>query len=446
MQLLLALPLLAVAAPCDFRIALWRLRLQDSPPLTRALPSPFSSPPFPFADFIGPVIGAPDSTPLGPLERGLRGSDIGEFLSDARLRVYGWTNPSFNLSSSNRSNFPNAYDVVPNSVQLNQTILRVERPLDTVQEEHADWGFRISGLYGIDYRYTVAQGWLDEELLSRNELYGADVPEIFAQLYVPRVAEGLVLKAGRFISPPDIEAQFSPDNYLFTHSVMYSVDPYTFTGIQASLRLSRHWTLQGGVHAGNDMAPWTNSAQPNGQLLVRWVSADNCDSIYGGINSLGSGEFKNGHDNLQHLVATWTHKFSESVHTSTEAYFMWQYDAARGGTVNSGPVQRFGGGGGPGPIIRGRSDALGVVNYLAVSVSPIDYFTVRNDFLEDARGQRTGYKTEFSSHTVGWCHRFTDWAQIRTELRYEHSYDIPAYDNGTKSDQLKLAIDFILRF
>jgi len=35
---------------------------------------------------------------------------------------------------------------------------------------------------------------------------------------------------------------------------------------------------------------------------------------------------------------------------------------------------------------------------------------------------------------------------LRPEIRYEHSYDLPAYDGGAKKDQLIFAGDVILKY
>ncbi len=78
--------------------------------------------------------------------------------------------------------------------------------------------------------------------------------EFYGQVYVPWVAEGMVIKVGRFMSPADIEAQLAPNNYLVTHSVMFSYDPFTFTGAIAAIKRNPQWTIQLGVHGGNDMA------------------------------------------------------------------------------------------------------------------------------------------------------------------------------------------------
>lgn len=133
---------------------------------------------------------------------------------------------------------------------------------------------------------------------------------------MPKVAQGLTLRVGRYISPPDIEAQLAPDNYLFSHSLTFSYDPFTFIGALAALRLSPQVTVELGAHAGNEMVPWSESAKLNGQAFVRWVAKNNNNSVFGGINSLGEGSYSKGHNNVQMVVATWGHR----VHVMTEAY------------------------------------------------------------------------------------------------------------------------------
>src|SRR2546422_4863175 len=43
------------------------------------------------------------------------------------------------------------------------TLFRSERPVDSVQKDHVDWGFRSSFLYGSDYRYMTAGGWTSRD-------------------------------------------------------------------------------------------------------------------------------------------------------------------------------------------------------------------------------------------------------------------------------------------
>jgi len=177
-----------------------------------------------------------------------------------------------NWSPANNSNIPTSYWIFPNEPVLNQAILRFEREADTVQTDHIDWGSRSTWLYGTDYRYMTAGGWFSDQLLEQNQKYGFDPTEQYLNVYVPRIAQGMVLTAGRWIAPPDIETQFAPDNYIGTHSILFTYDTYTQTGIMATLMLNKQWTIQGAVHAGNDVAPWYKGATPTGMLGVRWVS------------------------------------------------------------------------------------------------------------------------------------------------------------------------------
>ncbi len=76
-------------------------------------------------------------------------------------------------------------------------------------------------------------------------------------------------------------------------------------------------------------------------------------------------------------------------------------------------------------------------------VNPKNFISVRNEFLDDLAGQRTGFKTLYSEHMISWNHWVGSTVVFRPELRYDHSYDVPAYNNGTKKGQLMFAADMI---
>ena len=102
----------------------------------------------------------------------------GEEIKESRVQLYGWINGAGNISSCRDSNMPTSYWLVPNQVELDQFVLRLERQVDTVQMDHLDVGFRSTFLYGTDYRYMTAGGWTSGQLLKHNQLlwlrlYGA---------------------------------------------------------------------------------------------------------------------------------------------------------------------------------------------------------------------------------------------------------------------------------
>ena len=413
-------------------------------PSRRAKPAPYDSI-FPSTEYLGPTIGVPNTDPIYPLTT-LLWKDI-PALKANDIRIYGWVNPSVNASTSRNSNIPLSYTIVPNHLELEQFVLRAERVLNTVQTSHMDWGFRVSNVYGMDYRYTTSQGYFSNQLLSNNNLYGYDPVEAFGQLYFPSIAQGMVLTVGRYISPPDIEAQLAPQNFLVTHSIMFTFDTYTQTGVNVAIKLNDTWTVQLGLHSGSDVAPWTNAASiPTPQALVRWVSATNNDSLWGGIDSFNGSKFKGNHANLQQFNLTWSHRFTEKFFTETEAYYIYQLDAAKGGTCNFGPIKSFGGGGGCGPILPGYSDSIGLVNYTEYKVHEKNFMSFRTDYFDDPRGQLSGFSTAFMSWTLGLTHVFSPYLEVRPEVRYETAFNATPYDNGTKKNQSLFIIDAIMRF
>lgn len=424
-------------------------------PPRRALPAPFASPPFPSAEYQGsPLIGVPPSDTVYPLMKAIYASRFGEAFKSSRITAYGWFNGSVNLSNCANSNSPDSYWVVPNRFEFDQFIFRLERQLDSVQTSHLDWGFRSTFLYGMDYRFMTAGGWTSSQLLKHNNLYGYDFTEQYVEVYTPRVAQGMIVRMGRWIACPDIETQFAPDNYMGTHSLLFTFDTYTQTGVMCTIMLNKNWTIQAGIHAGTDMAPWYKGATPTGMLGVRWVSDDNNDSIYLVLNDINNAKFRRfemygqplGHDNFNYLVGTWQHKFNEDLHTKTEGYVMWQRDAVVGGTPSAGPVKSFGGGGGIGANIPGVTWTYGIVNFTMFKFSPKDFYTVRNEYWRDIDGERSGFPGTYTSHAIGVTHNFNDIVQIRPEVGYYRNWNGKAFDLGKSSWMVLAGVDMTVRY
>lgn len=415
-------------------------------PSRRALPAPFPSPPFSSGEFQGsPLIGVPPSNTEYPLQKALKVKGI---------QVYGWMNASFNMSNCRNSNTPFGYWIVPNKVELDQIVLRVERQVDTVQTDHMDIGFRSSVLFGMDYRFLTAGGWTSAQLLKHNNLYGCDLSEQYIDIYTPRVAQGMILRIGRWASVPDIESSFATDNYMGSHSLLYTFDTVTQTGVMATVMLNTFWTIQAAVHAGTDMAPWYKGAVPTAMLGVRWVSCNNNDSVYLVLNSINSAKFRRfkmygqplGHDNYNYLAATWQHKFSDTIHTKTEGYFMWQRNAVVGGTPSAGPKRPYGGGGGIGPTIPGTTWTYGLVNYFLFKTSDKGFFTLRNEYWRDVDGERSGFPGTYTSHAIGFTHNFNELVQIRPEIGYYRNWKQKAFDLGKRAGMILAGFDLTVRF
>jgi opacity protein-like surface antigen len=417
-------------------------------PKRLGLPAPLDSPPFPTGDWpLGgsQLIGVPD-TAVGSLMKWIYDGPNGQAWKDSRIKLYGWAEIGANVSTSTQSLAPAGYPIRPNRVELDQLIFRIERLPDTAQKDHVDWGFNVTGIYGLDYRYTTMKGIFSDQLLAKNRTYGYDIPTFYGELYFPQIAEGMNVRVGRYLSVPDIETQMAPGNWLYTHSLLYIFDPFTQMGIVNTVKLNDQWLIQFGAHAGNDVAPWEKAdAKFTPMACFRWTSKDNNDSIYPCVNSINNGKYA--YDNIQMFVNTWSHKFSDKWNMQTEFYYTYQRDVPS----VSGPLPiepNTSGAVCPAGQISCFAPAWAIVNYQNFKISKTDYLVFRNEYFDDVRGQRTGTQTRYSTHAVGWGHWFNVWGEntglLRPELRYEHSYDAPAYNLGTRKDQLILAADVIL--
>jgi hypothetical protein len=423
-------------------------------PKFRGFPASVTNPPFPFTvwPYGGSVTIGQPWTQAGPLMTAIWGGSNGDWWKKSGIQIYGWLNAGANVSTSKQpgySNFPEAYAVRGNSIELDQEVLYIERQPDTVQTDHIDWGFRISGLYGLDYRFTTATGWFDNQLLGKNQENGFDMPMAYFDLYIPYVAQGMDIRVGRYISLPDIEAQLAPNNYTYSHSLLYTFDCYTQTGINATTKLSNHWLFQIGVSAGCESAPWSKYGKLTGNACLGYTWRTGLDNVYVCDNTLNDGRY--GYNNLTAYYTTWYHKYKPDGqwHSSTETWY--QYEAHTPNVNNPAAASL---------LINGANGAIcnhayevtcyapewAIVNYQEYQMSVHNYISIRNEYFDDMRGQRTGFRTPYTEHLLGWGHWVGSTILFRPELRFEHAYDATPYDNGTRRSQLTLASDVILFF
>jgi len=410
-------------------------------PAKRGLPAPLDSPPFPSADWIyggAPNIGAPDSNTY-PLMSALK-------LENSRTKIYGWVAPSINFSSSSRNNFPLSYDIFPNRLELNQAVVYIERLPDTVQKTHFDWGYHLTGFYGTDYRFTTAKGYFSQQLLQSNHVYGFDPVLEYVDLYFP-VKDGLNIRIGRFLSVPGIEAQLAPNNYNMTHSLLYTIDPFTDTGIYASLKLNKQWMVQFGLSAGHDVAPWTDDRKASGIFCLNYSTASNNDNFYGCANGINDGKYA--YNNLQDYDFTWYHKFNNKWHMATEAWYMYERDVPNVAGNVANPIKPELGANGAfckAGELRCTAPEYAIVNYVNRDINSKLMVGFRSDLLNDKKGQRTGIATKYTENTFYATKYIGTTIMLRPEIRFDHSWDRLGYDNGTNRNQLFFGMDLIYKF
>lgn len=457
-------------------------------------PQPQTSPPYPFTEW--PYGGTTNlgvtrpSSVDSPLMVALSHTAAGSWLNENHIQIYGWVDVGGNLSTNTvrGGNAPAAYSYNPNTVQLDQGVIYVERLPDTVQKDHIDWGFRVSGIYGENYRYTTANGLWSNQLLQQNKNNGYDMPMVYGEVFIPQIAEGLMLRFGRFIAIPDIEAQLAPNNYMYSHSMTYTFDNYTNTGIQGTLALTKNWTVQLGVTAGSDTMPWNvNKTLPNpfpNQLYpdstykrdpgatpsvtggVRWTSDSGNDSFYVVADAINGGQW--GYNNLQWYGLTYYHKFNDQWHIAFETYNLHQNNVLNinnaaantayfaGGTPFSPQNIPFNA---PGTaqcdssVFSCTASVQTYLMYLNYKPTSLDNISYRAEFFDDEQGQRTGVKTRYIETGIGWQHWLSPQIEMRPEVSYYRSLDANAFNGNsnlsiapTKNFALIGAMDVIVHF
>lgn len=410
----------------------------------RGTPAPLLSPPYPGADWpVGGtvVIGAPDAQtyPLMQAINGNRGAN----------KIYGWVEIGANGSTNNKTNVakgiaanvPAAYDVYSNTIEMDQAAVYFEKLEDTTQTQHYDWGYRLALLYGTDYRFTTAHGILSQQLLVKNAQYGFDPVMFYYDAYFPKVAQGMVLRVGRYISLPDIEAQLAPNNYSFSHSILYTYDCYTQTGANATVKLNDHWTVQGGISGGCDTEPWTTDAKLTGNTCIIYSGHNGGDTINVCDNSINDSKYA--YNNLTAYYATYYHRISATWHTDTEGWYQYMKGAPNMYWYNSGgryantaatPYPETTGGGVdlnfgavcedprlPAAQQSSRCFApeWAITNYVEHNFwHNTASLNIRNEYVDDIKGQRSGTPAAYEEHMVG----FDFWTGSTITFRPEVSF------------------------
>ena len=445
-----------------------------APPSTRRTgrKTPQTTPPMPFTEW--PYGG---STAIGvtrpssvdsPLMAALGNTSLGKAMNDAHVQVYGWVNAGGNLSTNTvkpGGNWPAGYMYTPNTVQLDQAVMFIERLPDTVQKDHIDWGFRIAGLYGENYRYTTAYGFASYQLLGHDKSTATTFRTCTVKSTFRFVADGLMVRFGKFFALPDIESPTAPSNYMYSHSMLNTFDNYTHNGIETTLALSKNWFVQLGVVMGTDTSIWYYQKtvpnpfpnpvfpgttmlkdpgnQPSLSACVRYQTDNAYDNVYACAHNINNGTW--GYNNQQAYGLTWYHKFDDRLHFAWETYVYTQNNVLNatdpaGIIANGGyPFTPRMASGSTHPNFAQCSDpnvlactarVFASVMYLNYKVTSLDNLRCGLSTMTIEQGQRTGTKTRYSeSEWVGSTGSRRRSRFVRRSSYYR-SWDAPAFNGN----------------
>ncbi len=168
------------------------------------------------------------------------------------IQLSGHVEGSANLSSANPANnvnFGQGFNDRADTVRMNQAMINVEHDVDSSKNVF-QYGFKFTGLYGTDARYTHFFNEFDRVTRSP---YQWDIVELDAQLHAPTplAAGGSDVKIGQYPTPLGYEVIDATGNPFYTHSYqfLYSL-PFKHTGVLTTTHLTDNVDLWLGWDTG----------------------------------------------------------------------------------------------------------------------------------------------------------------------------------------------------
>ena len=357
--------------------------------------------------------------------RALQGTYPGWLLDGHRMQLSGWTDASFTASTVPSSNLPMGFNYLANDFALQQNWLRFERTVDQAASTptcgfHTDWI-----LPGTDYRFTLARGIFNSQLTADHgqpNTYGIDPIQFYAEAYFPTVGRGLDVKFGRIFCQYGVETNDAPSNALLSHAYTFIYDPFTHTGLMATLKLTDAWSIQAGMMLGSDI--FIDPAdEPYGMGDVKWAPPNGRNSVLLSV-ILGSGKFNRERqfNNPNIVDFVYTHQFTSRLSYNFESLAGYQTNVPEIGTA----------------------DWFGVLNYVTYTFTQRVSATTRVEFFDDVQGQRTGSKGLYSTVTAGVSLKPRKAITFRPEVRYDYNNESRPFEE--KHGLFTAAADVILRW
>ena len=396
------------------------------------------------------------------------GPNASKWMRNARLTLGGWVDAGYTYNPANPGDGFNGtvtFGDRSGSVQLNQTYLYLERPVD-IQGDRWDFGGRVDLLYGTDAAFAQASGdpqahW-DQNLAAGNtRFYQLTIPQLFLEGVIP-VGNGLTAKLGHFYTILGNESVMAPDNFFYSHSyLMQYGEPFTQTGLLLSYAPTEFLSVNAGATTGSIIGGWDGAFDHNLEqwgFLGGFTIADG-ETSFSANATHGVQDTNNGDWNLYSLVL---HRdITESVHFTLQHDYGWAEKA-----VNDQTAEWY-----------------GLASYLSYDISPTLAAGLRGEWFRDDEGFRARSRPRISAQplaagsspleaiastnqfgelsgnsyygmTVGLNWKPEPWITVRPNVRYDWTDNINLFNcrDGNSpgycadGNQWLLSTDVILMF
>ncbi len=355
----------------------------------------------------------------------LTGFNINETapLKNLGITVGGWVssgvagNPD---SPESRTNGPVTFNNRANEFNMHELYGYIERAVDT-EANKWDFGFRADVVYGIDALYTT-QANFDNDLVtdSSSRLYKLAFPQAYATVFAP-IGNGLTTKIGHFYTIIGNEVVTAPDNFFFSHAyTMQYGEPFTHTGILSSYPVNKNISLTGGVVSG-----WDSFFQEPPNFLGGATFTTDDEKTALAFSMITGDVAKDDEHNRTMYSIVLSHDITDTLH------YKLQHDLGIEEKSSAADAAKW----------------YGINQYLTYDINDQLGAGMRLEWFRDEDGIRVnGNPDHYLAATVGLNYSPMSWLTLRPEVRYDHSTQNNAYNDGLSNDQVLISADAIVRF
>ena len=309
----------------------------------------------------------------------------------------------------------------PDRVNVHQAWLYAEKAADG--SNGLGLGGRIDYVYGVDAQDTQAFGIADDHWDNDwdHGIYGHSIP----QLYGEAAYGNMSVKVGHFYTIIGWEVVTAPDNFFYSHAyTMYNSEPFTHTGVLATMTPSDEVTLWGGYVLG-----WDSGFADNGSAFLGGISLSLSDDVSVTYATV-AGTFAEDPATGSVAEEGYMHSIVGDISLTENLQYIIQSDYldTQDGAGN------------------GNRNTFGINNYLIYTVNDCLAFGGRYEwYQQDGVFSAFGNETDINALTLGLNYRPHANVVVRPEIRWDWDDDqVLALDDG--DSQNTFGIDTIFLF